>query len=219
MMLAVKSITPLSSRSVCTGLVSITSQFKVLLLDKLLTRRKDKIRCPSNIQWNSGLSILNSKRSICYAERGFVHLPGAKLVSHCCVLCYRARGIALLLRSEPRIKYLWVLVTFFDYMNKSVMIAQWNSSLSVLPVARVQFPATAEYFKGLFADWSHSVNSFRASVAENGSISPQWHHTTCGQRGGRPMSNHGWWWLIERRRTILTTDLQSVYRLSELSQD
>ena len=31
-----------------------------------------------------------------------------------------------------------------------VMIAQWDSSLSVLPVARVQFPATAEYFKGFF---------------------------------------------------------------------
>jgi len=28
------------------------------------------------------------------------------------------------------------------------MIAQWDSSLSVLPVARVQFPAMAEYFKG-----------------------------------------------------------------------
>jgi len=33
-------------------------------------------------------------------------------------------------------------------MNESVMIAQWDSSLSILPVARVQFPATAEYFKG-----------------------------------------------------------------------
>ena len=33
---------------------------------------------------------------------------------------------------------------------KSVKIAQWDSSLSVLPVARVQFPATAEYFKGFF---------------------------------------------------------------------
>ena len=30
-----------------------------------------------------------------------------------------------------------------------------------------------------------------ASAAENGLISPQWHHTTCGQRGGRPKSNHG----------------------------
>ena len=29
-----------------------------------------------------------------------------------------------------------------------VMIAQWDSSLSVLPVSRVQFPAMAEYFKG-----------------------------------------------------------------------
>jgi len=27
------------------------------------------------------------------------------------------------------------------------MIAQWDSSLSVFPVARVQFPVTAEYFK------------------------------------------------------------------------
>ena len=31
-----------------------------------------------------------------------------------------------------------------------VMVAQWDSSLSVLPVARVQFPAMAEYFKGFF---------------------------------------------------------------------
>jgi len=29
------------------------------------------------------------------------------------------------------------------------MIAQWDSSLPVLPVARVRFPAIAEYFKGL----------------------------------------------------------------------
>ena len=34
------------------------------------------------------------------------------------------------------------------------MIAQWDSSLSVLPVARVQFPATVEYFKGFFPGWS-----------------------------------------------------------------
>ena len=33
-------------------------------------------------------------------------------------------------------------------------MAQWDSSLSVLPVARVQFPATAEYFKGFFPGWS-----------------------------------------------------------------
>jgi len=35
------------------------------------------------------------------------------------------------------------------------MIAQWDSSLSVLPVPRVQFPTTAEYFKGLFLGWAH----------------------------------------------------------------
>jgi len=28
-------------------------------------------------------------------------------------------------------------------------------------------------------------------VAENGSIFPQRHHTTCGQGGGRPKFNHG----------------------------
>ena len=56
---------------------------------------------------------------------------------------------------------------------------------------RVQFPATAEYFKGFYPGWSHSVNPSWASVAENGSISPQWHYTTSGQRGGRLMSNRG----------------------------
>jgi len=30
-----------------------------------------------------------------------------------------------------------------------------------------------------------------ANVAENGSISPQWHHTTCEHQGGRPKFNHG----------------------------
>jgi len=77
------------------------------------------------------------------------------------------------------------------FYSDAVMIAQWNSSLSILPVARVQFPATAEYFKGFFPGWSHSANLSWASVAENGSISSQWHHTTCGQRGGRPKFNNG----------------------------
>jgi len=35
------------------------------------------------------------------------------------------------------------------------MIAQWDSSLSVPPVARVQFPTMAEYFKG-FLPADHS---------------------------------------------------------------
>jgi len=74
------------------------------------------------------------------------------------------------------------------------MIAQWENEcipLSVLPVARVQLPAVAEYFKWLFPGCSHSANPSWASVAENGSTSPQWHHTTCWNRGGRPKSNHG----------------------------
>ena len=81
------------------------------------------------------------------------------------------------------------------------MIAQWDSSLSVLPVVRVQFPAMAEYFKEFFPGWSHSANPSLASVAENGSISPQRHHTTCGQRGGRPMFNNGQM-MGDRKKTI-----------------
>ena len=53
--------------------------------------------------------------------------------------------------------------------------------LTVLPMARVQFPAMVEYFNGLFPSWSHSANPSWASVAENGSISPQRYHTTCGK--------------------------------------
>jgi len=69
-------------------------------------------------------------------------------------------------------------------------------------VARVQFPATAEYFKGFFPGWSHSANPCWASVAENGSISPQWHHTTCGQRGGRPKFNQGQTMGDKKNRTV-----------------
>ena len=75
-----------------------------------------------------------------------------------------------------------------------VMIAQLEKeciSLSALPWPRVQFSAVAEYFKGVFPGWSHSANPSWASVAENGSIAPQWHRTTCGQRGGRPTFNYG----------------------------
>jgi len=49
---------------------------------------------------------------------------------------------------------LCVLNKFINLVySKSFMIAQWENegiSLSVLPVARVQFPAMAEYFKGFF---------------------------------------------------------------------
>jgi len=37
------------------------------------------------------------------------------------------------------------------------MIAQWDSPLSGLPVARVQFPVVAEYFKGFIPGWSHAL--------------------------------------------------------------
>jgi len=84
-----------------------------------------------------------------------------------------------------------LLISSHNIPNKSVMIAQWDSSLSVLPVAQVQYPATTEYSKGFFPGWSHSANPSWASVAENGSISPQLHRTTRGQWGGRPKSNHG----------------------------
>jgi len=43
-------------------------------------------------------------------------------------------------------------------LQSPVKIAQWDSSLSLLPVARVQFPAIAEYFKGFFPGRSHSAN-------------------------------------------------------------
>ena len=94
---------------------------------------------------------------------------------------------------------------FHNNNNSSDMMAQWEnkcislsppSSLSSLWPAWVQLPTVAGYFKGFLPGWSHSVNPSWASVAKNGSISPQWHHTTCGQRGGRPeiqpLTDDGW---------------------------
>jgi len=49
----------------------------------------------------------------------------------------------------------------------------------------------SQYFKRFFLGWSHSASPSRASVAENGLISPQWKHITCGHRKKRPKSNHG----------------------------
>ena len=71
------------------------------------------------------------------------------------------------------------------------MIAQWENEWISLCVVWVQFPAMAKYFKGFFPGCSHSANPSWASLTENGSISPQWHHTTCWQRGGRPKFNYG----------------------------
>ena len=44
----------------------------------------------------------------------------------------------------------WILLSALSVAR--VMIAQWDSSLSALPVARVQF---LSYFKGLIPGWSH----------------------------------------------------------------
>ena len=71
-----------------------------------------------------------------------------------------------------------------------VMIAQWDSSLSVLPVARVQFPATAEYFKGFFPGWSHSANP--SCVAENGSMTPHNLWTARRKAEIQPRTDDGW---------------------------
>jgi len=37
------------------------------------------------------------------------------------------------------------------------------------------------------------------TVAENGSIFPQWHHITCGHRGGRPKAEEKSSWILTRR--------------------
>jgi len=88
----------------------------------------------------------------------------------------------------------------YTCLPESVMIAQWKNKM-YLTVVRVQFPALAEYFKGFFPDWLHSANPFWVRATENGSISPQLHHSTCWHRRGRPKSNHGQ--TITERNTLL----------------
>jgi len=66
-------------------------------------------------------------------------------------------------------------------------------------MGRVQFSAVAEYFRGIFPGWSHSANPSRVRLAENGSIFSKWHHTTCGQCGGRLTLNH-WQTLAEKHK-------------------
>ena len=68
-------------------------------------------------------------------------------------------------------------------IDNRVIISQDNSvgewiSLSVLLLARVQFPAMVDCSEGLFTGCSHSPSSYWGSVAENDSISSQWHRTT-----------------------------------------
>jgi len=55
--------------------------------------------------------------------------------------------------------------------------------------------AVAECFKGFLPGWLNSANPSWPNVTENGSISPQWHHTTCGHGGGRPTATMDRQWL------------------------
>jgi len=85
----------------------------------------------------------------------------------------------------------WMYLTVCPLYMAWIMIAQWENgciSVSVLSMARV---TVAGYLKGFCPGWSHSANPAWANVAENGSISFHLHHKTCGNRGGRPKSNHG----------------------------
>jgi len=52
-------------------------------------------------------------------------------------------------------------------------------------------------------------------VAENGSIFPQRHHTTCGQRGGRPKFNHGQMMADRERITQNTTGKFTVKKMDK----
>ena len=63
--------------------------------------------------------------------------------------------------------------------------------LTVCPVVvLVLFPTVKGYFRRFFPGWSHFANPSCPGVTENGSISPQWHRTTCGHRGRKPTSTH-----------------------------
>ena len=89
-----------------------------------------------------------------------------------------------------------------NFLDNKDMIARWDSSLSVLPVARVQFPVTAKHFKRFFSGWSCPASPSWASVAENGPISPSMaSYNLCGHWGGRLKSSQGQTdrrWLIEK---------------------
>ena len=88
-----------------------------------------------------------------------------------------------------------MMATFFMRVYQRLTSQSWQLSglaycqSSLWPESNSQprRSISGDFFPG----WSHSANLSWASVAESGSISPPWHHTTCGQRGGRPKSNHG----------------------------
>jgi len=89
----------------------------------------------------------------------------------------------------------WILSKEQYYNATYKLKVSHDSSVGLLTVCPPRgpgsIPSHGGLFKGFFPDWSHSANPSWASVAENGSISPQWHQTTCGQRGERPKFNFG----------------------------
>jgi len=68
-------------------------------------------------------------------------------------------------------------------------VGEWMY-LTVCPLYGPGSIPMVEYFKRFLLGWSPSASPSWASVAENDSIFPQWHHTTSGHRGGRSKSNH-----------------------------
>jgi len=70
-------------------------------------------------------------------------------------------------------------------------LGEWMNLTVCTPCGPGSIPNRGGVFQGIFPNWSHSANPSWASVTENGAISPQWHHTACGQLGGRPNFNYG----------------------------
>jgi len=94
-----------------------------------------------------------------------------------------------LIATEDERSSVFKLHVIIWYQVWSVMIAQWNSSLSVLPVGRAQFPATAEYFKGFFPGWSHSAKPKIAQSPLNDTTQP----ADSEEEGQCPTMDR--WWL------------------------
>jgi len=104
----------------------------------------------------------------------------------------------------PKWENEWISLSVLSMVR--VLTAQWENEcilLHVLSVTWVQFSALAKCFKGLsLTGHTRPTNhSSFSSAAEKGSISSQWHHTSCGHGGGRLNSNHGqtmgitkFWW-------------------------
>ena len=100
----------------------------------------------------------------------------------------------------------------FNRRSQSVTIAQWENEWISLYFMWLGFNSQPW---GVFPGWPHSANPSWASEVKNGSISPQCHHTTGGQRGGRPkFNNKNAWTVAEEKpgRGQLRRRLESAYQ-------